>query len=355
MFIPIVPHTTVVNKTIVYSDTVLPLKELGSNLTVTCVKDVSEAEFENCLRIIFKSNQDVTFNTIQYSKNAKKVYFYTDKKISLEEYNESKFTRHKPLTSSKEILEEVKELVSSEKNLDEDIVSIFDVALLMQQARAKYDSIKDTYGTYNSYINSVLKDRFSRSALLILYDFDYKNKQLKVGFKYIGDDFDEITFEKKDDDLYIAKSENVLWDKDILALVGSELSKAYDMFMELADFKCESNHKVKPINSNFLVGISSYGVNIYTISSTNQFMHDFELYLPSYSTSYKYDCNSTSVISTIKGQENKLFQSIYVNIDDCPEWSQEKLREIRKSQVEKEKKKQKKLEFKRKIFPFLNK
>lgn len=27
MFVPIVPHTTVINKTIIYNDTVLPLKK----------------------------------------------------------------------------------------------------------------------------------------------------------------------------------------------------------------------------------------------------------------------------------------------------------------------------------------
>lgn len=46
-FVPIVPSmtssgNTVINKTIVYSDTVLNLKEIGDNLKVTTIDDVKE-------------------------------------------------------------------------------------------------------------------------------------------------------------------------------------------------------------------------------------------------------------------------------------------------------------------------
>jgi len=42
--VPFVPHTAVINKTIVYSDTVLPLKDSGNNLKVTSISDVMEYE-----------------------------------------------------------------------------------------------------------------------------------------------------------------------------------------------------------------------------------------------------------------------------------------------------------------------
>lgn len=79
-------NATVLNKTIVYSDTVLPLKDLGSNLKVSTISDVGEYSLERCLKIIFESNPNVVFNTIQYSKNDNKVYFYTNQEISTREY-----------------------------------------------------------------------------------------------------------------------------------------------------------------------------------------------------------------------------------------------------------------------------
>ena len=86
MFVPVVPHTTVVNKTIVYSDTVLSLNDKGSNLKITTISNVEEFMLDDCLRIIFESNPNVIFNTVQYSKNDKKVYFYTDKEIDISKY-----------------------------------------------------------------------------------------------------------------------------------------------------------------------------------------------------------------------------------------------------------------------------
>ena len=58
-----------VNKTIVYSDTVLPIKDLGKNIIVTTLENIDESSFESCLSTIFESNANTIFNTIQYSKS----------------------------------------------------------------------------------------------------------------------------------------------------------------------------------------------------------------------------------------------------------------------------------------------
>ena len=86
---PYVPHTKrtkVINKTIVYSDTILPLKDIGSHLKVTSISNIGEHSLESCLTIIFQSNPNVVFNTIQYSRNDKKVYFYTNQEITLKAF-----------------------------------------------------------------------------------------------------------------------------------------------------------------------------------------------------------------------------------------------------------------------------
>ena len=71
--IPVLPNTNIVNRNIVYNDTVLSIKELGENIKVSTISDVSEFSLEKCLKIIFESNPDVVFNTIQYSRKNKKV------------------------------------------------------------------------------------------------------------------------------------------------------------------------------------------------------------------------------------------------------------------------------------------
>ena len=164
MFVPfvpaaIVPHrsdsnTTVVNKTIVYSDTVLPLKDSGKNLKVTSISKVSEFELESCLETIFESNQDVIFNTVQYSKNDKKVYFYTDKEITTKEWEERKIFKYKPITNKKEILEELKNILSSSKSKDPNIVSLLEVHNILYNKKCSYNRMRNEIKNFRINFNT---------------------------------------------------------------------------------------------------------------------------------------------------------------------------------------------------------
>ena len=82
---------------------------------------------------------------------------------------------------------------------------------------------------------------------------------------------------------------------------------------------------------------------------------EFKLTSYSYNNKYDYDCNSNTVISTIQGKEDELFKRIFVKINDCPKWSQQLLYQIRQKQLKDELKKEKKLELKRKFFPWIKK
>lgn len=183
MFVPIVPfvpHTTVVNKTIVYSDTVLPLRDAGSNLKVTSISNVGEFSLENCLKTIFESNPNVVFNTIQYSKSDKKVYFYTDTEISKKAWEDSKVSTYKPLTSSSEILEEVKNVLVSEKNKDSDCISLYEVAKLMKTKNRQYERMKESY---ESHLENVINYKYSDTGIIV-HDFDYDKSELSISFRY---------------------------------------------------------------------------------------------------------------------------------------------------------------------------
>ena len=83
---------------------------------------------------------------------------------------------------------------------------------------------------------------------------------------------------------------------------------------------------------------------------------------PSYTDAYRIECNSGIINELLKDNEDEIFKRVFVRIDDCPEWCRQRLYEIRQNQLieerhkeEKEAKKQKRLEFARKVFPFLKK
>lgn len=367
MFVPIVPstsHTTVVNKTIVYSDTVLQLKESGKNLVVTSIDDVNEYSLENCLKIIFESNPDVIFNTVQYSKNNKKVYFYTDKGISLQSYRDSKVFKYKPITSTTEILEEIKNVFNSSENKDEDCVSLDIVLNLMRLNNRRFNKINIIH---QRRLDTIMNNHYNNVGLIV-YGYDYEKGNLKIGYKFLST-YNKIVFTKKNDDLIIVESESC-HANDVLACIGNELSLLCDLYEQYREFTEQFNYGIRAVNSNFLINLSSNEISFFARTGKYSFCKDFELTAYCYdkfgNNQYGYNCNSNNILSLIRGQEDELFERIYIKIDDCPKWCQESLYEIRKNQLieqkkqedeikYKEMKKEKRLALKRKIFPFLKK
>ena len=363
--IPTVPRTTIINKTIVYCDTVLSLKDVGSNIKIASISGISENELEKCLKIIFEANPNVVFNTIQYSRSDKKVYFYTDKVISTKAYEESKYTQYKPITTKAEILEEIKNVLISPKNISNECISLYDVCMLDRKIESDYDGIERKY---SSILKSNLASRLGSSSSLCIHKFDHEKNLLHISFRrWNGNDYDDIYLTKTDGDLHVVKSESC-WTDEVFEAISSPLSQMYDEYILYKEFKNwdRSKNGVKPVNCNFFSDINCYGVSIYISSPSNRYQTEFKLFAPSYDPKFTTECNSGSVIEAVKGNEIEIFKRIFVKISDCPLWMQGILYAERKKQVEnlekaekirkqKEEKKQKRLEYIRKVFPFIKK
>lgn len=180
--------------------------------------------------------------------------------------------------------------------------------------------------------------------------------------RFFFDTYYDIYFKKQNGDLYVIKSESLYTD-EILSALGSTLSEMYDELLKYADYKDYKYSKddIKPVNSNFSIGISYNGVRI-----TVKYSNELTLFAPSYSNDYELKCNSSIVNEALNGKKTEIFKRIFVKISDCPEWSQAMLYEIRQAQLAeeqriedklryKEMRKEKRLALARKIFPFLKK
>ena len=363
--VPVVPNTTVVNKEIVYSNTRLPFKDIDKNLKVNSIIFVKEDEIEDCLKTIFESNPNVTFNTIQYSKIDEMIYLYTDKYISTKVWEQVWINKSlkplkplKPLKNIKEILEEITELLSKEEPKTADCIALYDVVKLINDVKNKLNNIQKTY--YNCFTNKL-------NRRIIIKNFDYEKKQLNIDL-YFGNKFYSIPFTKQDGDLCVVESEtkdfHQLHYHELLYNIGKELSELYDELMKFNDFDQQQVWGIKPLNSNFLVDINHWCVVIHDDPIT--LFNDFELSFEVDYNKYKYRCNSTSVATALQGKEDELFKKIFVKIDDCPEWSRQKLYQIRQKQLEEEKrledeqlkmkaKQQREPKQKRKLFSWLKK
>lgn len=362
MFIPFIPRVTVVNKNIIYSDTVLPLKDVGSNLNVSSITGVAEMDLENCIRVILKANPDVVFNTIQYSRQNKKLYFYTDKKINTKAYEESKTQTFRPVRSRVEILEEVKRLLTAEKSSDPELISLYDVAVLLKVFRSEYENAKSAAERKIKYTAA---DRFGEGVRVFSQSFDYENKTLSIRFRrYKTSDFGDIVFGKDNGDLYVVSATSP-YGKEVLRELGPQLSELYDELLRFEAYhdSKEANYKIRTANSNFEASVSHYGAGVYEYDRLDQ---KFKLFSPSYDDEFHIDCNSSMIQEAFKNNEDELFKRIYIPISECPTWCQDALRERRRQQILEEDKKaqeemlreerrQRRKELKEKFLPFLKK
>ena len=137
------PHTTFENKKIVYSDTILPLKDIGNNLRIKTIENVSKTDLKYCLEIIFISNPDVVFNTIQYSTKDERVYFYTNKEIFTEVWKRLQLS--KPVNIKTQILQEIKRILTSDENKDYNCISLYDVYKLIRKIYKEQIKKEDYY------------------------------------------------------------------------------------------------------------------------------------------------------------------------------------------------------------------
>lgn len=328
-----------VNKTIVYSDTVLPIKDLGKNIIVTTLENIDESSFESCLSTIFESNANTIFNTIQYSKSEKKIYFYTDQKISTKKWEDRNVVNYKPITRKTEILEGIKKILSSKLNENSDCISLYDISKLIER---KYQNFDEYESQIESQIKNIMREKYPECIISILGLNNEKN-ELKIGFNKKGfrpDGYEDIIFSKKDDDLYLKRSESNIGE-EILYEAGNILSELYDELLKYEGLWTQRKYDIIVQNSIFLVDISDHHVSFFVQNLEFELSYDKSFL---YGYKYYYNCNSNTIINAIKGNEDKIFKKVFVKINDCPKWSQSDLYKIKQKQLEEEQKRIKKLE-----------
>lgn len=345
---------------ILYSNTILPPEEMneiiGEHKNCT-IPDIEEDQIESCLNIIFKSNPNVNFKTIQYSKKSKILLFYTDKELSLKEYWEYYKTlpkpfQHKQLESKTDILNEIKDILNSDINTDNNCISLYDILLLI---RSIYSGIRNIKAKYEEIFKNTIK-----YSSWYNMNFNYTTNELEIGYSR-GPKVDyKITFVKSDNDLFIKKTDLQSNAQEFLVRSGNIVSKLYDELKQYEAFYTQKVENLKAINSNFSVDITNNNVTI----STNAKIHEYDFSIKAtngnYDNKYEHECNSNNILNVIIGQEDKIFKRIFVKISDCPEWSQPLLTEIRQKQIEnealkktKEERKKKRLALIKKLCPFI--
>ena len=249
-------------------------------------------------------------------------------------------------------------LNSNEVNKDTESISLLSVLNLLKK---NYNNFEEFEKYIEKCIYSRVKNNYGYSASFIIGNFDYEYNELPAAFKtHSTGDYKDIIFSKrksednyinntnKSDDLYIKKSDHYE-DMNLIVLLADLLSSYYDKCIEYKSKKTSEVNFIKTNNTNFRVSIKYNAVELYFkgLGSVSSVDYSF------ITNDYRYYINSSNIINILKDKEDVFFSKIYVRINDCPNWMQDKLRTIRYEEIKILEKNEKKLELKRKIFPWI--
>lgn len=244
--------------------------------------------------------------------------------------------------NSDDILEDINRIMQETKNSDYSCISIDEIRKLFKTIKQNYE---DTRRVYTEKFQSILQSKLllTKPYCCNVKGFDYVNQVLQFEFNFWGRK--NVNFRKKNNgELYLITES--LYASEILNLLGSDLSILYDEFMKYKNFYTQHHFNFYPINSSFLVDISSDGFFVQA--------KGLKLYSYNSFTNWECSCNSQLISNAIRGKEEEISQRLFVKIEDCPLWSHQILYEIRQEQIKEqqrlEEKSRRKLEFKEKFF-----
>lgn len=341
--VPEVYKKQIINNKILYSDKGLPKRKLNCAI----IPNIDIYSFEKCLEIMFKSNSNVIFDTIQYSQTDKKLYFYATEEINTLAWEEA-------IKRSSVFSDELRNILSTEENKDVDSISLFEVSKLIKQERNRYEAVKRHW---ENRLESIIHSKYPELSLL-LYRFDYNKKELKLGIcnsfsdyriivdiirknkMYVPDEFFDDLSKNIERMAFVKINEEIIIQQPIVSersskiknLINDELLELYDVMSGYKYFfSCElfSAENAK----NIIVNISDVGV----ILEIRKNLKQLHLLASSRGIEYLYTCSedsfSNATSSLISGKEDEIFKKTFVKIDNCPKWMQPSLYEIRKEQL----------------------
>lgn len=247
--------------------------------------------------------------------------------------NKSKF-----LKTNVEILEELKTVLQNDENIDNNCISIYDIKELLRKKRRKMQQIEEKYVTK---IKERLKVKLHEDSCIIKCNKCYQN-ELKLTFIFCDfnqedDGWQQIYFSKKDDIVYLTKVKG----NDALVVFNTLkdiLGDLYDEYDNFSDYTKYYKFHINPVNSNFDFLISGGVLHPYIeICTFNLFgsiySPTFWLKYSSNGDYYNSGCIYNEIRDIVKGNENKIFKKICVNIEECPEWMKQELYDLRKVQL----------------------
>lgn len=230
------------------------------------------------------------------------------------------------------ILKEIKTIIEAEKNKNPENISLHDVWTVSNNRKKELQKIQEPY---QEKILQAIHEQISEYAYAKLYSFNYYKNELTLFFQWC-ELRGTITFRKKDGKMYIKNADCPIPEK-LFSAIEDILSELYDKYIKYSTLKNQDKHCIKPVNSQFNVNITQSHIKVKVLNPFHIMYPDFYLSQKITDGSYTYYCNSNEVLNIIKDNETEILKRLFIKINDCPEWMQQELYEIRKQQLQQEK------------------
>lgn len=351
--VPFIPNLKIANKKILYSDEELNVE--NKSLEVTILEDITEDELHICIEDILSTNLDLEFDTIQYSKQTKKLYIYSNKKLRLDK--EKKY-KNSNIDLNYHMDRELTRLSIESPNYENDTISLWSVVDLIRKEKSMLKKIKQNYEEdFKKHLMSIGLD--SDSIYFSHYGDSirlFENTSLAGGERInISEEDNKIKIERETkivDPLFAnfyKKNENL--DEIIQYVIDNykiNLKQEHIWVLTPSSLNC--------INTGIGAWIDEYGV---VTLSYNQFIdrsqsllapsfnhgevcsdpvyHEtkdiFELEVRPFGEELKYKLIKSDFKNTF--DYDKIIKNIYVKIESCPKELQEELYEYRQNELEK--------------------
>lgn len=230
------------------------------------------------------------------------------------------------------ILKEIKAIMEKELNKNPENISLHDVWTISNKRQKELHALQEPY---QEKILQAIHEKISEYAYAKLYSFNYYQNQLVLFFQWY-ELRGTITFRKKDGKMYIKNADCPIPEKIFIA-IEDMLSELYDKCIKYSTLKNQDKHCIKPVNASFNTSITQSHITVKVLNPFHIMYPDFYLKQKITDGSYTYYCDSNEVLNIIKDNETEILKRIFVKINDCPEWMQQELHELRKQQLQQQK------------------
>lgn len=218
------------------------------------------------------------------------------------------------------LLNELKRILSYKDKFDETVISLYDLSETIKKKSIYYQK------TLTRNIKTILNDNCD-SIKLKIHHIDFDKNELILTLDY-GLEYKLVC--KKENGVFVLKPLENTPNFVISKFNTQELERIYNNVMKYKDYVQEEYYRVPSSNTSFLINMRQEGISTY--KETND---EKEFIISSYifKNDYILNTNLQSAKELISQNEELILKNIFIKIENCPKWAQNKLYQIRQKQI----------------------